>query len=81
MKCSHIVADGHNIDVFKDPITSSAKKSKKGRLDLIKNSTGDFETVVIQDLPSDKTSLLTVFKNGFMTESWTFDSIRQRAEI
>ena len=34
-KCSYVVVNGKNVDVFKDPITDPGKASKKGRLALV----------------------------------------------
>ena len=33
MKCSSVTVDGHERDVYKDPVTDPGKRSKKGRLD------------------------------------------------
>jgi nicotinamide phosphoribosyltransferase len=49
MKCSHVYreVDGKmvSVDVFKDPITDHGKVSKAGRLDLIRDSSGNYQTV------------------------------------
>jgi nicotinic acid phosphoribosyltransferase len=37
MKASWAVVDGKGVDVYKDPITSNGKRSKKGRLTLYRN--------------------------------------------
>ncbi len=48
IKCSAVVVDGKLRDVFKNPITDQGKKSKKGRLDLIKVN-GEYKTVVLNE--------------------------------
>jgi nicotinamide phosphoribosyltransferase len=62
MKCSHIyrtVGDKTvSVDVHKDPITDHGKISKAGRLDLIRDAVGNFQTVS-----------LALFKPGDITEN------------
>ena len=56
MKCSSITVDGKDRDVFKDPITDHGKISKAGRLDLIKDGQGNYQTVSLAYLnPKDFT--------------------------
>jgi nicotinamide phosphoribosyltransferase len=81
MKCSHIIVNGESRLVFKDPITDPGKKSKSGRLDLIKWSNGLFETI---NLPDDKISnefsiMQTVFENGELLIDENFEKIRKRS--
>ncbi len=69
MKCSAIGRGDKIYDVYKDPITDKAKKSKKGRLDLIKNSVGEFQTIVLDDSYKlgeyhKDSQLVTYFENG-----------------
>jgi nicotinamide phosphoribosyltransferase len=45
MKCSYAVVDNKLRDVFKNPVTSSSKASKKGLLTLMKNANGEYVTV------------------------------------
>lgn len=45
MKCSAALVNSEWVDVCKDPITDSGKKSKVGRLDLVKTMGGDFHTL------------------------------------
>lgn len=79
-KCSFAVIDGKPVNVYKDPITDCGKKSKRGRLQLVKNSDGVYETqqeVVEENLSTDE--LITVFENGTLVKEWSFDEIRARA--
>lgn len=68
IKCSSIVVDGIERDVYKNPITDFGKKSKKGRLDLIKEN-GKYKTIVLDetykigDYHKDS-ELKTYYENG-----------------
>lgn len=72
--------DGVWYDVFKDPIDSS-KASKKGRLRLGINSRGKYHTGNIDDITTDfdRDVLETVFENGEIKKSYTFDEVRANA--
>jgi nicotinamide phosphoribosyltransferase len=82
MKCSHIVADGLEIDVFKEPVTDSGKRSKKGRLDL-EVFEGRFTTgrvpVGKEKLPYS--IMETVFLDGEVLKEYTLDEVRARAAL
>lgn len=90
MKCSYMEADGKGIRVFKQPVTDTVKKSKAGKLDLVKTCYGTrLETVSI---PTDNdglavcsalsnSALETVFENGFILKEHTMDEVRQRAAL
>jgi nicotinamide phosphoribosyltransferase len=82
-KCSAQKRDGEWFDIFKDPLDSS-KKSKRGRLALEYNkSVGLFNTIQLQgglginDTPNNL--LKTVFENGRVTKTYTFDEVRENA--
>ena len=45
MKCSFAIVDGNDRDVYKDPITDSNKKSKKGKMKLIRPN-GKYMTIL-----------------------------------
>ena len=88
IKCSSIVIDGQEIDVQKNPIeinergerVQSFKKSKAGRLKLIKDHDGNFQTVQKSTTFEDDL-LVPVFENGKIVTEYTFEQIVQRAEI
>ena len=63
-------------DVYKQPITDSGKKSKSGRLKLVREN-GDMITVASKDPRIDM--LQTVFKDGQTVISQNFSDIRSRA--
>lgn len=77
-KCSWIYKeDGTEVEVFKDPITDGGKKSKKGRLKLIKNSNGNIVTV--SEKEDGKDLLVTVFENGEILKEYIFDEVRKNS--
>ena len=82
MKTSAAKVDGEWIDVFKDPITDKGKWSKKGRLQLYRDTQGDYITDV--DGATDdhyvEPLLKTVFLNGKITKEYTFEEVRKQAE-
>jgi nicotinamide phosphoribosyltransferase len=88
--CSAVV-DGVEVDVVKSPtemdengnITKSFKKSKKGKLKLVKNEDGSYRTVTSSDPDFDtvKDELVEVFRNGVITKEWTFEEVRDRAKV
>lgn len=71
-KCSEAIVDGKPVKVFKDPVTDKGKKSKAGRLSLIKQN-GKF--VTLEGERSDSL-LLPVFKNGNILREITLDEVR-----
>lgn len=85
MKCSHIYRSVHGIatsvDVYKDPVTDHGKVSKAGRLDLVKDRSGNYQTVVLGTADSAPGSVMQlVFENGEVLVDDTFDAIRARAK-
>ncbi len=81
-KCCFAEVDGAPVDVRKDPVTDRGKRSKSGRLDLVRTKTG-FETVALRpelDAHPD-TVMRTVFDNGEILTSTTLDECRRRMEV
>jgi nicotinamide phosphoribosyltransferase len=80
-KCSYAVVDGAGVDVYKDPVTDKGKRSKKGKLDLVRltlTSTGNkYNTVAGTNTLGSV--LFSVFENGIITKEYTLDDIRKRA--
>ena len=72
MKASAICVDGEWRDVYKDPITDSGKRSKRGRLAL----SCDFETVRVEELEGREDLLKPIFKNGKLLKDYSFDEVR-----
>ncbi len=89
MKCSYMEADGKGIRVFKDPVTDTVKKSKAGRLDLIKLTNGSLATAAV---PTDENGisvcdelsisvLETVFQDGLIMKTYSLDDVRKNAAL
>ncbi|KAK7102512.1 nicotinamide phosphoribosyltransferase-like [Littorina saxatilis] len=79
-KCSYAIIDGKEVNVFKQPITDLGKKSKKGRLTL-EYQDGKLATVEEGKGDPKKDILVTVYENGKLLRDYTFDEVRQNAEI
>jgi nicotinamide phosphoribosyltransferase len=83
IKCSCAVINGEEVNVQKDPITSSGKKSKAGRLKLV-YSNGFYRTASSKedaDFESLEDLMITVFENGDLLVDDDFETIRNRAGI
>jgi nicotinamide phosphoribosyltransferase len=86
IKCSYAEVGPEKVDVRKSPvemnedgkIVPSFKASKAGRLKLVSEG-GKFKTVV-ESAPG-KDLLQTVFENGELKKSYTFEEIRERAHV
>jgi nicotinamide phosphoribosyltransferase len=79
MKCSAAYINGAWVDVYKDPVTDSGKRSKRGRLQLIREPGGDFQTVSYSDSQLDRDLLQVVYRNGELVNQTTFQAVRDRA--
>lgn len=82
-KTSAVLVNGEWREVFKDPITDSGKRSKKGRITTVERN-GEFRAVTREEVPSlvgDGWAevLQTVFENGKLVKEWTFDEVRAEA--
>ncbi|KAF6029097.1 NAMPT [Bugula neritina] len=79
-KCSYAIINGKGVEVYKDPVTDSGKKSKKGQLTLeIKD--GKYVTMT-QGTGDPKNDILTtVFENGKLLKDYLFNEVRANAEI
>jgi nicotinamide phosphoribosyltransferase len=73
-KCSEATVGGKVVPVFKDPVTDPGKKSKAGRLSLVRRN-GEFMTVP-GEVP--ETFLETVYEDGKIVRTTTLDDIRKR---
>jgi len=79
-KCSMAVVDGEERDVFKDPVDDPGKKSKKGRLVLLKEDS-EWKTVTEKERGEREDVLVTVFEDGELKTDWDWDEIKKRTEI
>lgn len=86
LKCSYAVINGKEVNVEKNPtemdangnITESFKKSKSGRLKLIRVD-GAFKTVNESDNGNDQ--LVTVFENGKILNEFSFEQARANLSV
>jgi len=87
MKCSAIRRGGVWHDVRKDPVTDQGKRSKKGRLTLLRNyRTGEYRTTTLPVAWDDRMlegeweeALETVFDTGRLLVDTSFAEVRARA--
>lgn len=79
IKASQVIRGGKVTDVYKSPTTDNGKRSKAGRLKLVRNEDGVLETRGMHDIGHDELQL--VYENGIIYNSPKFSEIRERAEI
>jgi len=88
MKCSSIgirVPDGRGLsslewrDVFKDPATDPGKASKKGRVTLFKNESGNGYYTGVEDWRTD--CMETYYEDGEVTFTQLFDDVRANSNL
>lgn len=77
MKASAACVNGEWRDVYKDPVTDPGKRSKRGRLALIRDEQG-YRTVNRSDAPAGNL-LVPVFRNGRVLVEWSLDEVRANA--
>jgi nicotinamide phosphoribosyltransferase len=80
-KASHTRGAFGERDVFKAPVTDQGKRSKRGRLRLVRNYEGVLETVTPHQLIEKPDELRTVYENGQLLFADSFAEIRKRAEV
>lgn len=78
-KCSSVNVEGIERDVYKRPVTDGGKKSKAGRLKLIRTTSGELQTVREDEAHPEADLLQVVFQDGQIVQSHDFESIRARA--
>lgn len=78
-KCCAIRRNGQIMEVFKDPITDQGKRSKSGRLDLVKVAE-QFQTIKLIPEMNHRppSALVTVFGKGEIQFNTTFAECRER---
>ncbi|MGM8891608.1 nicotinate phosphoribosyltransferase [Psychrobacter sp. 1Y1] len=80
MKSSAISIDGAWKDIYKDPVTSRSKRSKKGRLALVKDDSGQLTTVKENQMSDPTDNLLhDVYVDGKLLIEDSLTTIRERA--
>lgn len=86
-KCSNITINNEDRDVYKQPKTDMSKTSKRGRLKLVHRkgwedkTTSMYHYITRRQEEEGEDSLQTVFVNGKITKTYSFDEIRERARI
>ncbi len=76
-KCSSVMVNGEERDVYKEPITDPSKNSKAGRLKLLRTADGSYSTA--KESTPGKDQLVEVFRDGRLLRRQTLDEIRARA--
>jgi len=79
-KCCEITVNGQKRNVFKDPITDSGKKSKTGKLKLVKQG-GTITTLTEGQGAESQDLMVEVFNNGKLMKEFTFMEVRANAEV
>ena len=77
IKCAARLENGVWQDVMKDPVTDSGKRSKAGRMKLIRQTSGEYATVRESEPGIDL--LVPVFENGELLQEYSLAEVRQRA--
>jgi len=90
-KACFAILNGEEKNVVKSPtemdadgnITKSFKKSKQGKLKLVKNADGTYRTVTSleADFNDVKDELVEVFRMGEILVDYNFEDIRERAKV
>jgi nicotinamide phosphoribosyltransferase len=86
IKCSYVEIKGvGGLSVAKDPITDKGKRNKPGRLKLIKDTNGNYQTISSTADPDKYTKaddqLITIFENGKLLKEYSLDTIRATCDI
>lgn len=80
IKCSAVKIGGQWQDVYKNPITDPGKASKRGKLKLILNENGGYNTLIGDDDNKFEDQLEVVYRNGLVMKWHTMNEIRARAD-
>lgn len=81
MKASAICIDGKWRGVYKDPVTGPEKKSKRGRLALVRDNSGRPTTIALEKLGRRENLLQPLFRDGELLHETSFDQVRARAAL
>jgi len=77
MKANAIEIEGRWQDVYKDPATDSAKRSKAGRLGVVRDASG-WRTMRVAEA-GDSNLLRPVWRDGALLVDHSLDEVRRRA--
>lgn len=78
MKASSAQVAGQWRDVFKDPVTDTGKRSKKGRLAVTKTEEG-YQTLRESELQGRTNALIETFRDGKLLVDVSFSDVKARA--
>ncbi|BFM07090.1 nicotinate phosphoribosyltransferase [Halioxenophilus aromaticivorans] len=81
MKASAALVANEWRDVYKDPVTDQGKRSKKGRLAVIKDDNGNVKTVREDELGDRNNLMQVVFRNGEVIREYNFEQVRANASV
>ena len=81
MKCALVVINGEEREVYKDPLTDPGKKSKRGRLMLIRREDGSLVTIKKGEEEGATDQLVEVFRNGYLLVEQSLHEIRARVDL
>ena len=79
IKCSSITINDEEFDVYKDPITDTTKKSKKGRVFTVKDQHGNMTTET-NEVYLYNSILDVVFEYGELTKEVTLEEVRNNSK-
>jgi nicotinamide phosphoribosyltransferase len=79
-KCSWAKGENYERDVYKDPVTSSAKKSKRGRFSVVLYK-GENHCCIPEEANLANEHLLEVYRDGDLLIDQSFASVRARADL
>lgn len=77
MKCSAARINNEWVDVFKDPITDSGKRSKKGRVTLFQDKNGNYFSD--REDAEGREVLQPIYLDGALLRDMTFEEVRANA--
>ncbi|AMX01279.1 nicotinate phosphoribosyltransferase [Microbulbifer thermotolerans] len=81
MKANAIRINGHWHGICKNPRTGPEKKSRCGRLALVRNNAGQMVTIALDELGQRKNLLEPVYRDGQLLRETRFEEVRHRAQI
>lgn len=80
-KCAAVTRSGVEYPVFKNPITDKGKRSKSGRMKLVKLEGAHGSTFITVPANDPRPNeLVEVFRDGKILVEYNFDDIRERAK-
>jgi nicotinamide phosphoribosyltransferase len=81
-KCSFAEVNGKPVFVYKDPVTDPGKKSKQGRMLVVRVGDGlvgrSYRTIDGVNRDDIHNELCKVYEDGVLIKDWTFDEVRDR---